>query len=159
MKHQSKKLVAVSIAVASLLIASFLIVSTAQHSADTTATTTPTSSNTVYFTIIESDRGAMEGMNGSAYHLYEPWPVMEVQMGDIVIIHIESMNSSEVHGFAIVHYFDPGVGLLPGGSYTDKFVANENGTFLVSCLIFCAIHYEMDHGELIVDTSEHDLDN
>ncbi len=93
----------------------------------------------------------MEGMNGSFYHLSESWPVIQVQLGDIVIIHIISENSSEPHGFTIVHYFDPGVALLPGGTYTLKFVASEQGTFLVTCLIYCLIHPFMDHGELVVE--------
>lgn len=93
----------------------------------------------------------MEGMNGSAYHLSESWPVIKVQQNDTVIIHIMSENSSEPHGFTIFHYFYPGVTLLPGGTYTVEFVASEQGTFLITCLIFCAIHPFMDFGELEVE--------
>lgn len=147
--------VAISI-VAVALVASFLFAFPAAHNQTQntqTGTSPSSSSSTVYFTIIESDRGPMEGMNGSAYHLGEAWPVLEVQQGDTVVIHIISENASEVHGFTITHYFDPGVGLLPGGQYTVKFVASESGTFIVTCLIFCAIHPLMDYGKFIVNGS------
>ncbi len=151
MNRRSKKILAVSIAAAAIIVGLFLTVPVAQHPPDSPPAIT-SSGNTIYFTIIESDRGPMEGMNGSAYHVGEAWPVMQVQLGDTVVIHIISENSSEAHGFTIDHYFYPGVGLLPGGTYTVKFVANENGTFIVTCLIFCAIHPLMDYGKFIVSS-------
>jgi heme/copper-type cytochrome/quinol oxidase subunit 2 len=108
---------------------------------------------TVNFTIIESDTGAMEGMNGSYNQFYKgvyTWPVMKVQCNDIVHILIENRNSSEDHGFAIIHYFNAGVALSPGQSYTKTFVANKIGNFPVFCNIECAIHPFMQNGELIV---------
>ena len=90
-------------------------------------------------------------MNGSAYHIGEASPVMDVQMGDTVIIHIISQKYIKAHGFTILHYLDPGVGLLPGGTYTVKFVVDENGTFVITCLLFCAIHPFMDYGKFIVN--------
>lgn len=117
------------------------------------STGTSSSSKTVYFTIIESDSGATEGMNGSAYHLSSVWPVLTVLQGETVVIHLQSVNSSEPHGFSIFHYFNQGVALEPGASYTVKFVANEPGTFLITCPIFCTIHPLMDHGEFIVEAN------
>ncbi len=147
----SRKLVAVAIIVVVAVVAVVLVIPALQHQT-TSAPTNSNGSKTVYFTIIESDKGPYEGMNGSAYHIGEPWPVMQVQLGDIVIIHIISQDSQEAHGFTILHYFDPGVGLLPGGTYTVKFVANENGTFVITCLLFCAIHPFMDYGKFIVNS-------
>jgi heme/copper-type cytochrome/quinol oxidase subunit 2 len=146
----SKKFAAISIiTIVAIVVVIFSIPALQHQAAD--ETTIVGASKTVYFTIIESDRGPDEGMNGSAYHIGEAWPVMEVQLGDTVIIHIISQNSQEAHGFTILHYFDPGVGLFPGGTYTVKFVANENGTFVITCLLFCAIHPFMDYGKFIVN--------
>ena len=152
MQKTSKEIIAVSIAVAAVIVGLLLVIPTVQYSTNNVSTGL-SSSKTVYFTIIESDRGNYEGMNGSALHLGQAWPVMEVNVGDTVIIHIISEDASEIHGFTIVHYFDPGVALLPGGQYTVKFVASQTGTFLVTCLIFCAIHPLMDYGKFIVNAS------
>ena len=93
----------------------------------------------------------MEGMNGSAYHRSTVWPVITVQQGENVVISVLSTNSSEPHGFSISHYFNQGVALEPGASYTIEFVASERGSFLITCPIFCAIHPYMDFGQLIVE--------
>lgn len=145
----SKKFVAIAVVTMVVIVAAFSILELQHQPANQSSNSG--FSKTVYFTIIESDRGPYEGMNGSAYHIGEAWPVMEVQQGDTVIIHIISENSEEAHGFTILHYFDPGVGLLPGGTYTVRFVANENGTFVITCLLFCAIHPVMDYGKFIVN--------
>lgn len=106
---------------------------------------------TATFTIIESDPGnPYEGMNGSAYHLSTSWPVMQVMKGQKVTIHVINCASSEPHGFAITHYFNQGVALQAGHSYTITFVADQTGTFRVYCNIFCSIHALMQNGELIV---------
>jgi heme/copper-type cytochrome/quinol oxidase subunit 2 len=144
----SRKLVVAAIVLATIVLAAISI-TIFQRQGDTPPTNT-SGSNTEYFTIIESDSGPYKGMNGSAYHIGEAWPVIQVQIGDTVVIHIISENSTEAHGFTIFHYFDPGVGLLPGGTYTVKFVASENGTFLMTCVLFCAIHYSMDFGKFVV---------
>ena len=108
-------------------------------------------SSTVSFTIIESDPGNnYEGMNGSAFHLSTPWPVIQVYQGQTVVIHIYNCASSESHGFAIAHYFNSGATIRPGQSYTLTFVANQAGSFRAFCSIFCAIHPYMQNGELIV---------
>jgi len=146
----SKKLAAISIIAVVAIVVVIFSIPALQH--QTTKPVISGASKTVYFTIIESDRGPYEGMNGSAYHVGEAWPIMEVELGDTVIIHIISQNSQEAHGFTILHYFDPGVGLFPGGTYTVKFVANENGTFVITCLLFCAIHPFMDYGKFIVNS-------
>ena len=145
----SRRLVVAVLVAAVVFVA--ISITVFQRPSDTPPANT-SGSNTVYFTIIESDSGPYKGMNGSAYHIGESWPVIQVQLGDTVVIHIISESSTEAHGFTISHYFDPGVGLLPGGTYTVKFVASENGTFVMTCLLFCAIHPLMDFGKFIVNS-------
>ena len=109
------------------------------------------SNSTAYFTIIESDPGSIyEGMNGSAYHMSTQWPVLEVEQGQNVVIHVYNCASSESHGFSITHYFNSGVAVAPGQSYILGFTADQAGDFRVFCSIFCAIHPLMQNGELIV---------
>jgi FtsP/CotA-like multicopper oxidase with cupredoxin domain len=106
------------------------------------------------FIIVDSDPGSnYEGMNGSAFHLTTPWPVIQVHQGQTVTIRVFNCASSESHGFAITHYFDSGTAVRPGQSYTFTFVANEAGTFRIYCNIFCAIHPLMQNGQLIVTPS------
>lgn len=113
--------------------------------------TTSTGGKTVYFTIIEDTSGPNKGMNGSAYKvLTSSWPVIQVQLGDNVVIHVINNATSEPHGFAIDNYFNSGVTVQPGQSYDVKFTANQAGTFKIFCNIECSIHPLMQNGELIV---------
>jgi len=92
-------------------------------------------------------------MNGSYYKpLGTQWPIIQVHLGDTVIITVINNNSREIHGFAIVHYDDRGFSTPPGQEHTITFVANEAGTFRVYCNVFCAIHPYMQNGELIVSS-------
>ncbi|MHB8566241.1 MAG: cupredoxin domain-containing protein [Nitrososphaerales archaeon] len=60
--------------------------------------------------IVESDPGTIyEGLNGSAYHISVPWPIIQVHEGEKVVIQVVNCASSEPHGFAVAHYFDSGV--------------------------------------------------
>jgi FtsP/CotA-like multicopper oxidase with cupredoxin domain len=111
-------------------------------------------SSSVSFAIVDSDPGTnYEGMNGSAYHLTTPWPVIQVQQGQTVVITVYNCAPSESHGFAITHYFNSGAAVSAGKSFTFTFVATEAGTFRIYCNIFCAIHPLMQNGELIVTPS------
>ena len=113
------------------------------------------SSNTevIHFTIVESDPpDPMAGMNGSYYKpLGTQWPIIQVPLGDTVVITVINNNSREIHGFAIVHYDDRGFSLAPGQQHTITFVANEAGTFRMYCNVFCAIHPYMQNGAVIVN--------
>ena len=112
----------------------------------------PPNASSVSMVIIESDPGNLyEGMNGSAYHITDQWPVITVHQGQSVTIHVVNCASSEPHGFSITHYFDSGVSLSPGQSYTLTFTATQKGTFRVFCNIFCIIHPDMQNGALIVE--------
>jgi heme/copper-type cytochrome/quinol oxidase subunit 2 len=148
MQRPSSRIIAIAIAAAIVAVGALLVYTYAQQSGGGPI---GGDGNIVQFTIYESDKGSMEGMNGSALHFAETWPVITVQKGDTVIIHLISENASEPHGFTIDHYFFPGVALWPGGRYTVKFVASQAGDFVITCLIFCAIHPLMDHGEFIVE--------
>ena len=107
-------------------------------------------SSSVNVTIIETDSGPYEGMNGSAYHLSVPWPVIQVHKGQTVTFHVYNCASSEDHGFAINHYFDSGATVQPGQSFTLKIQANQVGNFTIYCDILCVIHPLMQNGRLIV---------
>jgi len=110
------------------------------------------SSSGANFVIVETDGGPYEGINGSANHLSEPWPLMIVHQNQTVSIQIYNCASSEPHGFAVAHYFTPDIRLTiqTGQSQTVTFVANEIGNFTVYCSIFCAIHPLMQNGRLMV---------
>jgi hypothetical protein len=103
------------------------------------------------FLLVEADPGSpFEGINGSAYHIGVPWPIINVYQNQTVVIRVFNCASSEPHGFAITHYFDAGVTLPTGDSYTLTFFANQKGTFTMYCNTFCAIHPYMQDGQLIV---------
>ena len=111
------------------------------------------SNQVVHFTIVESDPpDPMAGMNGSYYKpLGTQWPIIQVPLGDTVVITVMNNDSREIHGFAIVHYDDRGFSLAPGQQHTIAFVANEAGTFRMYCNVFCAIHPYMQNGAVIVN--------
>ncbi len=100
-----------------------------------------------HFTIIITN----QGFNGSRTH-NDPWPVMNIKKGDSVTFHIQNNDTTEPHGFAITHYLDSGVKVGPGQSDDVSFTANQAGTFLVYCNIFCTIHVYMQNGQLNVAT-------
>jgi heme/copper-type cytochrome/quinol oxidase subunit 2 len=108
--------------------------------------------NTVVFTVVMANQDANVGFNGSAYH-QAPWPVMNVTLGQNVIIHIVNNDTVQAHGFQVIHYFDSGIlgGLAPGKCYDVKFTANQTGSFLVQCNIGCSIHNFMQNGKLNVN--------
>ncbi len=149
-KVQLKRAVVLGVLMCALAVASLAVVVYdfgAPHSEKTTCTNP---APVVYFTIYESDSSPYEGMNGSYFHLSEPWPVMNVCTGETVEIHVENVASSEAHGFAIYNYYEPGVVLQPGQSANVTFVADQAGTFLVYCNVICAIHPYMENGRLVV---------
>jgi heme/copper-type cytochrome/quinol oxidase subunit 2 len=99
-----------------------------------------------------ANAGVNVGFNGSKHHP-APWPVMNVTLGQNVIIHVVNNDTVEAHGFQVIHYFDTGIlgGLAPGKCYDVKFTANQEGSFLVQCNIGCSIHNFMQNGKLNVN--------
>jgi FtsP/CotA-like multicopper oxidase with cupredoxin domain len=113
--------------------------------------TAPFNGVTVHFTIIEDSSGLMKGMNGSFYYpLSTPWPVIVVNRGERVDIHIFNNSTSEPHGFSIIHYLPGGVTISPQQSANIQFIANDAGNFTMRCLIPCSIHEGMQNGRLVV---------
>jgi len=110
-------------------------------------------SDTSVFTVVMANQGANVGFNGSAYHP-TPWPVMNVTLGQNVIIHVINNDTVQAHGFQVIHYFDSGIlgGLAPGKCYDVKFTANLAGSFAVQCNIGCSIHILMQSGRLNVNS-------
>ena len=106
--------------------------------------------NTAIFTVVMADEGLNVGYNGSRYHSF-PWPVMNVSLGQNVVIHVVN-NDSQAHGFSIIHFFDSGIVVSPGQCYDVRFTANTIGNFTVFCQIFCTIHFPwMQNGRLNVN--------
>jgi FtsP/CotA-like multicopper oxidase with cupredoxin domain len=108
--------------------------------------------STAIFTIVMANAGVNVGFNGSKYHP-APWPVMNVTLGQNVIIHVVNNDTVEAHGFQVIHYFDTGIlgGLAPGKCYDVKFTANLAGSFLMQCNVGCSIHNFMQNGKLNVN--------
>jgi len=111
-------------------------------------------SGSAAFTVVMANEGVNVGYNGSKSHGY-PWPVMNVTFEQTIIIHVIN-NDTQAHGFTITHYFDQGIsgigGLAPSKCYDVQFTANELGSFMVRCNIFCTIHApEMQNGQLNVN--------
>ena len=109
--------------------------------------------NTAVFSVVMANEGAKVGFNGSAYHS-SPWPVMNVTLGQNVILHVINNDTVQAHGFQVIHYFDSGIlgGLAPGKCYDVKFTANLAGSFAVQCNIGCSIHILMQSGRLNVNS-------
>ena len=93
----------------------------------------------------------LSGYNDSIGHgaPTHPWPVVNVEIGQVVHFLVCNLDQTQAHGFAITHYFDAGMPILPGEAYRIVFTANEAGTFAIYCNIFCTIHIYM-RGELVV---------
>jgi heme/copper-type cytochrome/quinol oxidase subunit 2 len=120
----------------------------AQATAGPVNTTECTSfSNT--FTIV----GSQSGFNDSFDHRTpgQHWPVMCTHAGEEITIKIINVDSVEPHGFAVTHYLDAGVTILPGKNYTITLFAGTPGDFRVYCNVICAVHEFMQNGLLVVD--------
>ncbi|MBI3116803.1 MAG: hypothetical protein HYZ12_05650 [Thaumarchaeota archaeon] len=91
------------------------------------------------------------GFNGSVAHgaPKNPWPVITVHRGDTVKLLFCNVERVEAHGFAIDGYFDGGVTLRPGQTYSITFIADKAGSFAIFCNVFCTIHIYMK-GMLVV---------
>jgi FtsP/CotA-like multicopper oxidase with cupredoxin domain len=103
-----------------------------------------------YFLIIAN----LGGFNDSVTHLEkspnEPWPVVRVHKGDRVNIMVCNTDDYSPHGFAIEHYLDTGVALMPHETFHVSFTADQAGNFTIYCNIFCPVHPYMLSGQLVV---------
>lgn len=96
----------------------------------------------------------LSGFNDSIAHgaPLNPWPVVNVHLGDMVRFLVCNQDQSQAHGFAIQSYFDTGIALAPGEAVTIEFQATIPGTFVIYCNIFCTVHAFMV-GRLVVSSS------
>ena len=96
----------------------------------------------------------LSGFNDSIAHgaPLNPWPVIQVHLGDYVRIVVCNDDQTQAHGFAIQTYFDSGVALAPGDAFRIEFQATMPGSFVIYCNIFCTVHAFMV-GRLIVSNS------
>ena len=103
-----------------------------------------------YFLIVAN----LGGFNDSVTHLQkspnEPWPVIKVHEGDMVNIMVCNTDDYSPHGFAIEHYLDAGVALMPHETFRVSFTADQAGNFTFYCNIFCPVHPYMLSGQLVV---------
>ncbi|MDV3244570.1 MAG: hypothetical protein LYZ66_05275 [Nitrososphaerales archaeon] len=87
-----------------------------------------------------------EGWNDSLRHspsLQSPWPVITVTQGQMVNIVVCNVDN-QAHGFQVKHYYDSNIAAVaPGQVIAVSFVANQQGTFVIYCSIFCSIHPQM----------------
>src|SRR5207247_11091268 len=65
----------------------------------------PDALNTAVFTVVMANEGVNVGFNGSAYHP-TPWPVMNVTLGQIVIIHVINNDKVQATCFQLIQYYD-----------------------------------------------------
>lgn len=93
-----------------------------------------------------------QGFNDSAILLknHEHWPIISTSQGETVRIYVCNTDKVSAHGFAIEGYFDSGIVLAPGQSYTLSFVADKRGNFTIYCNVFCPVHWAMTSGILFV---------
>ena len=71
------------------------------------------------------------GFNDSVTHLQkspnEPWPVVRVHKGDRVNIMVCNTDDYSPHGFAVEHYLDAGVALMPHESFRRLLHSRSDG--------------------------------
>jgi hypothetical protein len=109
--------------------------------------TTGAGAGPVSFVLILDDTGYNDSRDHGAPQ--QPWPVITVHQGQQVTITLINKDANEAHGFTINRYFDQGVVLQPGQTYTLTFTANSAGNFIFYCNILCTVHIYMV-GELVV---------
>ena len=96
----------------------------------------------------------MQGFNDSVDHLRnhpnDPWPVIRAHKGDRISVIVCNLDDYSSHGFAIEHYFDQGIALMPHESYRITLTVQDTGSFRIYCNILCPVHVYMQNGELSV---------
>jgi nitrous oxide reductase len=100
------------------------------------------------FTVVASQDGYNDSIGHGAPSKH--WPILCVHSGETVSITIVNQDNVEPHGFAIAHYSEAGVTVLPGRSTTLTFFAGTPGDYKIYCNVICAIHIFMQSGVLVV---------
>lgn len=105
------------------------------------------------YLIIASDGGSYGiGFNDSKGHgaPVNAWPIITVKQGATVDITVCNVDV-QAHSFNIITYLGGAANtIVPGQAKTFQFVADQVGTFIMYCNIFCPVHPYMQNGELIV---------
>jgi hypothetical protein len=100
------------------------------------------------FLIIANSLGYNDSLSHGAPA--QSWPILDIADGSNVTITICNTYQQTV-GFQVVHYLQGKMETVqPGHTLTLSFVADEKGTFVIYCAIFCAIHLYLQGGELRV---------
>jgi heme/copper-type cytochrome/quinol oxidase subunit 2 len=95
---------------------------------------------------------SITGYNDSKTHgsPTKSWPIITVHKGQNVTI-IVCNTDVQPHGFQITHYFANGQEtLVPGQVLRVSFIADQTGSYLIYCDIFCTVHTFMQDGLLNV---------
>jgi hypothetical protein len=102
------------------------------------------------FLIIASNTGYNDSIAHGAPT--KSWPIVNVHQGQNVTI-VVCNTDVQPHGFQIAHYFVQNEEtLVPGQVLKLNFVADQPGSFVIYCDIFCSIHIYMQNGLLNVTT-------
>jgi len=95
---------------------------------------------------------SITGYNDSKTHgaPAKSWPIITVHQGQNVTI-IVCNTDVQPHGFQITHYLASSEETLVAGQVLRvSFIADETGSFLIYCDIFCTVHTFMQDGLLNV---------
>jgi hypothetical protein len=95
---------------------------------------------------------SVTGYNDSKMHgaPTKSWPMITVRQGQNVTI-IVCNADVQPHGFQITHYFpNPEETIVAGQVLRVSFIADETGSYMIYCGIFCTVHYYMQNGLLNV---------
>jgi heme/copper-type cytochrome/quinol oxidase subunit 2 len=95
-----------------------------------------------------SDSGNVKEFNIVARQWEFDPSVIEVNQGDRVILHIESVDVT--HGFGLPE-FNINEELRPGETVDVEFVADKKGSFTFSCTVYCGSGHGSMKGTLIVN--------
>ncbi len=99
------------------------------------------------FLIIASNTGFNDSI---AHGATKSWPIITVHKGQSVNI-VVCNTDVQAHGFQITHYFASSEEtVVPGQPLKVSFVADQTGSYIIYCDIFCSIHIYMQNGLLNV---------
>ncbi len=100
------------------------------------------------FLIIASNTGYNDSIAHGAPT--KSWPVITARQGQNVTIVVCNIDV-QAHGFQVTHYLDKSTQtLVPGQVARVSFIADQAGSFVIYCSIFCSIHVYMQSGLLTV---------
>lgn len=99
------------------------------------------------FLVVASNTGYNDSIGHGAPT--KSWPIITVHKGQNVTI-VVCNTDVQAHGFQITHYVNNQETLVPGQVLRVSFIADQTGSFIIYCDIFCSIHIYMQNGLLNV---------